>query len=83
MAYLLVPGSLLRIKYSIQTIERDSNMVTKNNKRNDKAATKSRVKVDKLRPNKQTFKDLPPSKQKQVKGGIGKIAWTYTQQKPA
>jgi hypothetical protein len=69
LSYLLVPGSLLRIKYSIQTIERDSNMVTKNDKRNDKAATKSRVKVGKLQLKKETVKDLTPGKQKQVKGG--------------
>ena len=29
LRYLLVPGSLLRIKYNIQTIERVSSMVTK------------------------------------------------------
>lgn len=59
-------------------------MVTKNNKRDENAATKSRVKVGKLRPNKQTIKELTPSKQKQVKGGssYGAIEWTYTKQKP-
>ena len=80
MSYLLV-RSLLRIEYSIQTIERVSNMVTKNNKRAENVATKSRIKVGKLPPNKHTIKELPPGKQKQVKGGVGRILWTYTHQK--
>ncbi len=44
-------------------------MVTKNKNRDEKAATKSRVKVGKLQPNEETIKDLTPGKQKQVKGG--------------
>ena len=51
-----------------ETIERVSNMVTKNNKRAEKAA-KSRVKIGKLQLKKETLKDLTPGKQKQVKGG--------------
>jgi hypothetical protein len=68
----------------IALVERVSNMVTKNNKRDENAETKSRVKVGKLRPNKQTIKELTPIKQKQVKGGrglYGAIEWTYTKQK--
>ena len=59
-------------------------MVTKKNKRAENAEAKNRVKVGKLQPNKQTIKELTPSKQKQVKGGrglSGAIEWTYTKQK--
>ena len=45
-------------------------MVTKNKNRDEKAATKNRVKVGKLQRSKETIKDLPPGKQKQVKGGM-------------
>jgi len=63
-----VPGSLLRIKYSIQIVEKFSSTVTKNNKRDEKAATKSRVNVGKLQLSNETIKDLTPDKQKQVQG---------------
>jgi len=44
-------------------------MVTKNKNRDEKEATKNRVKVGKLQLSKETIMDLPPGKQKQVKGG--------------
>jgi hypothetical protein len=40
------------------------------NKNQAKEATKRRVKVGKLQLNKETIKNLNPSKQKQVKGGL-------------
>jgi len=45
-------------------------MVTKNKNQAEKEVTKSRVKVGKLQLEKETIKDLTPSKQKQVKGGV-------------
>jgi hypothetical protein len=45
-------------------------MVAKNKNRDEKAATKGRVKVGKLQLKKETIKDLTPDKQKQVKGGV-------------
>ena len=51
-------------------------MVTKNKNREEKAGmkatTKSRIKVDKLKLNKETIKDLTPDNKKGLKGGI---AW--------
>jgi len=51
-------------------------MVTKNNKRAEKArmkaTTKSRIKVGKLKLNKETIKDLTPDNKKGLKGGM---AW--------
>jgi len=38
-------------------------------KRDENAATKSRVKVTKLQLSKETIKDLTPGKQKQLQGG--------------
>ena len=48
-------------------------MVTKKKSKGEKEAKKGRVKVGKLKLNKETVKDLTPSKTKQVGGGLGGV----------